>query len=397
MDRRYDIDALRVLAFALLILYHCGMLYVAEWEWVLKSSHLQHWLQWPMVFVNRWRMPLLFLISGLASAWLLAKDGGVGFVGGRTLRLLLPLLFGMAIVVPVQPYAQGVARGLVEPGFGAFLLHYWSFRPWPEGAFDGADYGVTWNHLWYLAYVFVYSLVLAALVGLSRRFGVRMAAPNLRGAALLVAPALPLIVLSITLRDRFETTHDLINDWYMHTVYFTVFVYGYLLAFARDIWDEILRLRGWALGAGLVCFAAMVLLDESLSDEPGTALIRLYRVLAWLDTVLWLTAILGYARRYLNRPFPGLDYARQAVLPWYVLHQSLTVWIAYLLVPRQIGVVPESILVIGGTVAGCALIYECLIRRSRWLSLMFGCQRRAPSSPDPHRESSAGVPDRQPS
>jgi peptidoglycan/LPS O-acetylase OafA/YrhL len=37
MTRRHDIDALRVLAFALLILYHLAMLYVADWEWHLKS------------------------------------------------------------------------------------------------------------------------------------------------------------------------------------------------------------------------------------------------------------------------------------------------------------------------------------------------------------------------
>ena len=59
MNRRHDIDALRIFAFALLILYHAGMLYVApvgDWGFHLKSTHLAEWLQYPMLFLNRWRM-----------------------------------------------------------------------------------------------------------------------------------------------------------------------------------------------------------------------------------------------------------------------------------------------------------------------------------------------------
>ena len=71
--RRHDIDALRALAFALLILYHWCMLYVGgeDWDWHLKSPHLAEWLQLPMLVVNRWRMDLIFLISGLSVHFLL--------------------------------------------------------------------------------------------------------------------------------------------------------------------------------------------------------------------------------------------------------------------------------------------------------------------------------------
>src|SRR5690554_3056190 len=64
--RRHDIDALRVIAFGLLILYHVGMFYVADWGWHIKSAYLAEWLQHPMLLLNRWRMSLLFLVSGLA-------------------------------------------------------------------------------------------------------------------------------------------------------------------------------------------------------------------------------------------------------------------------------------------------------------------------------------------
>ena len=77
--RRHDIDALRALAFGLLILYHWGMLYVGgeDWGWHLKSPYLAEWLQLPMLAVNRWRMDLIFLVSGLSVHFLL-RDTRIG-------------------------------------------------------------------------------------------------------------------------------------------------------------------------------------------------------------------------------------------------------------------------------------------------------------------------------
>ena len=124
------------------------------------------------------------------------------FLWARHWRLVLPLLFGMAVIVPVQPYAQGVANGAVEPGFGQFLLDYFGGRDWPEGAFDGWENSMTWNHLWYLAYLWMYTLALALLVrplesAPARRLRAWFA--GLRGPALLVLPALPLLAWTLLL------------------------------------------------------------------------------------------------------------------------------------------------------------------------------------------------------
>ena len=141
--RRHDIDALRALAFALVILYHVAMYYVAEWHWHLKSPYAAEWLQAPMRALNLWRMDLVFLISGLAFGFVRRGQPVAGLVRLRSLRLLVPLAFGMAVIVHYQPYEQGVANGLIAPGFGAFLLRYYSGSTWPPGAFDGWHAGVT--------------------------------------------------------------------------------------------------------------------------------------------------------------------------------------------------------------------------------------------------------------
>jgi len=83
----------------------------------------------------------------------------------------------------------------------------------------------------------------------------------------------------------------------------------------------------------------------------------------------------------LNRPFRWLPYATEAVFPWYVLHQTLIVGLAYWLIPLHLGAVLEPLLLVSGTVAGCALLHEYLIRRSAWLRPLFGLDARRKASP----------------
>ena len=363
MPRRHDIDALRALAFALLILYHWCMLYVGgeDWDWHLKSSHTGEWMQPPMLLVNRWRMDLIFLISGLSVHFLLRDTRAGRFVATRTWRLLVPLVFGMFVIVPVQPYAEAVANGQVQPDFADFMVRYWTFASGP--------YDLTWNHLWYLAYLWVYTLVFAALLPLLRRLPNPLA--KLRGGWLLTLPALPLLLYTLTLQPLFEASHDLVNDWYLHAVYFSVFVYGWWIGTDAGLWTEFARLRhratGWALGV-FGAYATLVFgLPENSPDWQANVIYVLRNAYIWLA----LSAILGWGHVLLNRPFRWLPWANEAVYPWYVLHQSLIVLCAYWLLPLELGPVAEPLLVLAGTVGGCALLHAG-IRRMRWVRPLFG-------------------------
>ena len=383
MNRRHDIDALRVLAFGLLILYHLGMIYVGpaeDWTFHLKSSYLANWLQYPMLASSFWRMDLLFLISGLAVHFLRGRSSLPALAWKRSVRLLVPLLFGMAVVIPIQPYVQGVTNGLVAPGFGHFLLRYWTGGPWPAGAFDGWQYGVTWNHLWYLPYVWLYTmLMLALLPALESAWGQRVLGGlrRLRGWPLLVLPALPLLGYNLWLAARFPQNHALVGDWYAHAGYATFFLYGYVIGTTPDLWTELARLRRRSLGLAVLCFAAFLLLDRLIgistwSPSTHASVMLLMRTLRFLYGWTAIVAVLGYGHHYLNRPFRWLPYAREAVFPWYVLHQSVMLAVAYWLIPRGLGPVLEPTLVLAGTVGGCAVLHELVIRRSRWLRPLFG-------------------------
>ena len=374
MNRRHDIDALRAIAFAFLILYHLCMLYVAEWPWHLKSSYVFEALQLPMMFMNRWRMDLIFLISGISTAFLMRGKASGNFLGQRSKRLLWPLLIGIVVVVPIQPYCQGVANGLVEPGFLTFLGHYYTGYAWPAKAFDGWEHGFTWNHLWYLAYLWCYTALLLLLrpVFESRPMrAIEQAFNNLRGARLRIWPAIPLLIATCLLQLHFEDTGDLIHDWYRHAIYFTVFVYGWWLGRSEALWPELARLRKISLAAALAVFAMYIAIVRNQPETLPPWLLLIIWILRIAYIWLSLATVLGWGHALLNRHFRWLPWATEAVKPWYILHQSLIVLLAYWLVPLKLGAMVELPLVLLGTVAGCWSL-TALIKRSRWLRPAFG-------------------------
>lgn len=388
--RRHDIDALRVLAFGLLILYHAGMVYVAEWGFHIKSPHLAEWLQWPMIAVNRWRMPLLFVISGIALRLAARGRSGWDLSRSRSLRLLLPLAFGMVAIVPVQAWCEARMSGAFDGGFGAFMLRYLQLGPWPDGGFSGAEYGVTWNHLWYLAYVWVYSMVLLALLPALESPPVR----RLREAMLrrhlgwwIAVPAALQFASSWWLLPRFPETHALAGDWHAHAKYALYFLAGWVIAREDGFWSRLQARRTTLLALAL----AAVTIELSLratgrflppGDIPAWALHVDWAMLERIARAAYawsaVLAILAWARTLLDRPFRSLSYAREAVYPWYLLHQSLIVLAAFWLIPLRTGPVLEPLLVIGATIAGCALLHGLLVRRIRWWRPLWGLARDVP-------------------
>lgn len=389
MQRRHDIDALRVMAFALLILYHSAMVYVTEWDFHIKSTYLVEWLQWPMIATNRWRMPLLFAISGIAIGLHQPTRGPLRFAGLRSWRLLLPLVFGMLFIVPIQSYCEAVRNGGVPTGFVHFMQRYLQLKPWPEGGWTGALHGVTWNHLWYLAYLWIYTLVLLALLpvlesGIGKRVQAWLARLSLAWMVLL--PSCLFLGYLQLLMPRFPETHALVGDWYVHAEYSTVFLFGYLVSRQQDFWQRLARWRWKTLPITLLG----ITLELGLR-AMGRGLWVPERGPEWVTTVPWeviehagralfmwtaILTIFSWGYTWLNRPFLWLPYATEAVYPWYVLHQSLIVLLAYWLIPLKLGGALESTLVIGGSIAGCLLLHEIVIRRVDILRPLFGLKRK---------------------
>jgi len=394
MHRRHDLDTLRIAAFALLILYHAAMAYVAGWDFHLKSTYTAEWLQWPMIAMNRWRMPLLFTISGIALGLSLPEHGRWRHALRRCWRLQLPLLFGIVAVVSLQAYYEALDKGDVAPGLARFLWRYWQFRPWPGAHFSGAAYGFTWNHLWYLAYLLPYTVLAVVLASLLRPL--RGALPRWQisdrvlGGLLLVLPVAWLAWALLVLMPHWPPTHALLDDVYVHAESLSLFLGGFMAARWQRGWELLVR------GRRLTLALAVLGLCLELGIRALARLPHVGDVDAWVLALPWgqterigralytwcmLLALFGWARVLLSRPWPGQGYCREAVFSWYILHQTLLIALLYALRPLQLGPWLEPALLVAGTISGCLLIHELLIRRVRWLRPLFGLRNDASSLP----------------
>jgi hypothetical protein len=375
--RRYDMDWLRIGAFALLILYHIGMVFV-PWGFHIKTAEPLRWVEAPMLLLNAWRLSLLFLISGIASRMMLARRPG--FATERSRRLLVPLLFGMAFIVPPQSWAEVVTQGAYTKGF----LVFWSSDYWTFGNFvtpNAEDLILpTWNHLWFIAYLWVYSMLLALLLAAARRSAVDWQAGFDRlfgGWRLLVLPILWVFAAKMLLMARWPESHALAGDWYAHALYGFAFAFGVGLGGSTRLWAGFDR---FAVPSGIVALiawaitATVVLNMPENTDWPAwlqTAIRGTRAVQGWLAIV----ALVGLARRWLNFDHPWRAPLNAAVFPAYIVHQTIIVMVMFWLLPLQLPALAEFAILVAVTTLGCALAY-LLARRSAWLGPLLGVPGR---------------------
>ena len=359
---RYEfLDWLRVIAIFVLFFFHTGMLFVG-WGFHIQNTEIIEGLQLPMDISHRLRMPLLFVIAG-AGLWYASRRRTAGQVlKERTLRLLLPLLFGMLVIVPPQVYVERLFRDQWEGGYLQFYVErVLQFQPYPQGDFS-------WHHLWFIAYLFVYVPLLLPLVTWARRTQM-----TLKPGVWIVALSLPLGLNEAVLKPLYPESHDLINDWYLFNHYLLLTAYGLILARLANAWDWLAQSRNRLLAGSLaVTFVVLGLLETGLvrRDTAGDAF------LANMFTWMWLLTVLAYGRRSLSFDNRFLRWAREASYPFYILHQTFILIVAYWVIAMPWSAWVKFWCVLIATFALCALTYEGLVRRVNVLRLMFGMKTR---------------------
>lgn len=377
-QRRYDLDWLRIFAFGLLIFYHIGMFYVS-WDFHVKSVYAGSLIEPAMKLVNPWRMSVLFIISGVALRYAMDKMPLGKFVAARTLRLFLPLAFGMAVIVAPQSWLELLEKGEVATGFWAFYANYLS------GSTEYSIIVPTWNHLWYLAYLIVYTLILAVLYPLIARKGPDSAG-DMKPAVLdcLAVSLIPVILFAIHenwLEDIFPSTHALVDDWGNHALYFPLTLLAFLSAKSARVWAGInwLFIPACLTAVVLACWQIFVW-SLSEGDLIGVPFIEVLAAAHSMAEPIYAWACIlvtfGLCRRSANRPSRALTYMTEAIFPWYILHQTFIVVAGYWLTRQGLPVSIEFVFVTVATIGGCLFVHELIIRRSRILRPLFGLKAK---------------------
>ena len=372
--RHHGMDWLRIGAFGLLILYHIGM-YFVPWGWHVKIAQPLDWVQVPMLATNSWRLGLLFLVSGYASAALFAKLGGSGaFARSRSARLLIPLIFGIIVVIPPQPWIELVG----QHGYGKSFLHFWSHDYFRFGALDGIVLP-TWQHLWFVVYLWVYTMLAAVLVALvptaMRARVADGAARLLSGWGLLVWPLALWLLIYAAFPDHDET-HALFDDGPSHLHYLMPFFVGWLLRVRPALFEAVARWWRAALALAVAAFAVVasimgLWLSGAQPDDWGRLPFDIAHLVQGWATIV---ALVGIADTWWNRDHRWRATLAEAVFPFYIIHQTIIVVTGWYLLQAGVAALPSFLILVAATVAGCWLFYW-IGRTIGWLRPLIGLQR----------------------
>jgi glucans biosynthesis protein C len=369
-ERRHDLDWLRVIAILLLLYFHTGMIFTADWGWHIKNPETSYLVLEVNYFMSRWRMALLFLISGIGTSFALRRRSAGGYASERTKRLLVPVLFGMLVIVPPQIYFERLAGGATFSSFLAFWPSVLELRPYPEGS-------MSWHHLWFVLYLFLYSLAALPLFlflrGERGQAWAKRIAVTVRGWRL-YAPALPLGAVLAALVVRFPGPQTIVHDWAYLLFYFLIFLYGYLLSTAGGLWSAIEEQRRTSLTLAFLSILAINYLRWNDLDPAFAYSIpnTLYYLLQGFNSWCWVLAIVGYGKRHLNVRNRFLDYANEGIYPFYILHQTVIVAIGFYVIQVEESILTKYLFVSTVSLLLSWAIYDLLIKPFPAVRFLFG-------------------------
>jgi glucans biosynthesis protein C len=367
--RRYHLDWLRVIAMLMIFVYHSGRFFTLE-DWHVKNAAQYGALDALGAFFAAWGIPLLFVISGASAFYTLGRRTPARFLKDRSLRLLVPLIAGIFTAGAWMVYLERITHGQFAGSFWAFLPHYF------EGLYGfGGNFAWMGLHLWYLEMLFIFSLLCLPLLWWLRRgsgaplldrLGRLLARPG--GAYML---ALPVLLSAVSLSPEQPLGMRAWGGWSIVS-HLLFFLGGFLIVACEEAQEQIQRMRWASLGAGGALAVALAVLTMPAGDPAfGSGEFALVAALAGLNAWCWILAIWGFARKRLSAGRPALLYANEAVLPFYILHQTVLLSVGYVVVRWAIPDLLKWAVISLAALAVIAALYA-LIRRFNVLRILFG-------------------------
>ena len=420
--RRRELDALSILVAVGLVFVHSAQIfYLAGWHVKNAPPNIQSMSQLVstlfVAFAILWGMPLVFLIAGSTIWYSLRKRTAVQFALERTRRLFVPLVVGTLLLVPPIAYYGLRSDPTYQETYLQFLPRFFNVRL----SFDfprfltGAppDELFIFGHLWFLEYLFVFSLVLLPLWLFLQRPAGRSLVERFghfcthRWAIFLLA--LPIAVIEAALGT------ELTGGWnrYAYALYL---VYGFLMAAEDRVGHAFRRHRWGALGLGLLTFlvylAGAVVLGpvaefygQTAYDLPHVVFRSLKGITSWF----WVVFIMGLAagrggtesgRDSRAGPLelsgqPSLmervvRYAGEARLPFYVLHMTPIIVIGFYVVQWEVNALAKYLAIIVSSPVVALIVYDIGVRRTRLTRFLFG-MRPSAARPGETRSQETGV------
>jgi peptidoglycan/LPS O-acetylase OafA/YrhL len=363
--RRYDLDWLRVIAILAVYFHHLGMPFNGD-DFHIMNAESSKLLDDVMVYFEQFRLPLLFLISGTGTVLAFSKRNWKQFFKERTGRLLIPLFFGVIIIVPPQTYFQYIKE----------LNSYWQI--YTEGRFET-------NHLWFIENLYVISIVAIPLIIFlkspkSKVFIHWLERLTANKVGLLVG-GLPLIIFSIVLKRYYPSGSSSLWNFSETFFYTYFFVSGILFANSQMFWGHLKKFRRFnfivLIGSSILFYAYYFVPNNIV--EPYLSLSVRWDIWYGLCCLLgwcFVLTLLGYGQIYLNKPSLWLKKMNEAIYPFYILHQTVIVVFAYYIIQLDLNIPMKLTILFISSFITIVLVYRVFVYPYRLTRVLFGMKSK---------------------
>jgi glucans biosynthesis protein C len=389
VQRRHDLDWLRVLAILSVFVYHSTRFF-NHGDWHVKNASLYWGVDLLQAFMEMWMMPLIFVISGASIYYAMRKGGAGKFFKDKVLRLLVPLVVGAFTHASLQVYLERITHGQFFGSYFQFLPHYF------EGVY--MDVGGTGNfafagmHLWYLMILFIFCLLAYPLFRWLKGRGRGVLDASVRFLALpgtMYLLASPLVVLEAFISD---TPWDFGSGGWGFLYYLFFFIGGFLLVSYEGLQVRIERSRWVSLGLGLGLTAGYLYI---IAFAPNSELGELFdQTFLFFGAWALILAFLGLGSRHLGSSNAPLEYASPAVLPFYILHQTVLLCAGFFILRWDIPDLLKWLLITSSSFVSILALYELCVRRINVMRFLFGMKPLPPSAEKANQPQLSGAADK---
>ena len=378
-ERRYDIDWLRVIAIMAIFLLHATHFFDEGTDWHVQNKDQSVAVLVFRGLINMWGMELFFLLSGAASRFSLKSRTGEQYLLERVKRILIPL-YGVGafiVLVPSAYFAAVTKGGFTGTFWESVRLYVVGVFTTPPGFTSPFFFNIFYGHLWFLQFLFIISVVLLPLLlylrsERSQRL-VHWLAGVCQGPGGIFLLLIPLAGVRILFKHIFmgdKTWADLIY-------YSVFFLIGYVMASDRRFTEGFKR-HGWlCLALGLLAYGAMGYMVLGLGyNYPGGEAFSLkyviFNIVMSLGNLCWVTFMLSLGAKYLNFESRAITYGNEAVLPFYILHETVLLSVGWFVIPWSLGILPKFIIISVASLIVISGLYIGPIRNLNWVRFLFG-------------------------
>ena len=375
--RMYELDWLRVIVTINLITFHVAwmMTSVNGFSFVEKGTIAWNILHGFVQFISPLHMYLLLLVAGTSTFLSLRSRLPGQYAGERVRRLLIPLFAFMVFLVPVLGYFWPPAQYAIGLGY---LKQFW---PWclTTTFYSPITGGPNWGHMWFVGYLFIYSMVLLPVL-LRIRSGRSPLTESVTGfltgrAGRIFLAGVPISLTFALLSPIWPFfRNNLYSDWGYFTYNMTAFFLGFIIARDQRWMRSFERHAAVSLVLGIVFSAAKLYMQYRLPafSTPAYGLsYGFYSLVAGLNTWFWVVAVLSIARRRLSFTNRLLRYFNRISYPFYIFHLVVIPVAGYFITRMRLGTVIEFLLLCAASFTISVICCE-LVKTNRVTRFLFG-------------------------